>query len=309
MSTPVNLTVNVGGIELANPVMTAAGTSGYSDELSGYFDLACLGAVVAKSLSCFPWDGNPPLRITGTQGGMLNSVGLQGMGIREWVDGHLPRLLERKAKPVLSVWGRSTKDFIEVANLLRPLAGKVVAVEANVSCPNTEDSKKLFAHSAQMTAQIVQILSQSGIPIWAKLSPNVPDITEIAGAALTAGASALTLINTLVGAKIDIEARRPALGGVTGGLSGPALHPVAVRCVMQCRESFPDAGIIGVGGVMNGRDAVELMMAGANAVQVGTATFLNPRAPMDVLNGLKSWCADRGVSEVKEIVGAALPSG
>lgn len=301
-----DLGTKVGSVVLPNPVMTASGTSGHGTELGAYGPLADLGAVVVKSVSAEPWPGNPAPRVTEVAAGMLNSVGLEGPGMTRWVAEDLAQLRAAGARVVASIWGRSVADYRRAAELLAPAVGDgtVVAVEVNVSCPNVEDRGNMFAHSPSATAAAVGA-SDCGVPRWAKLSPNVPDLREIAAAALSAGAESLTLVNTLLGMAIDVEHRRPALGAGGGGLSGPAVHPVAVRAVFECRAAFPDAGIVGVGGVMNGRDAVELLLAGADAVQVGTATFAEPRAPWRVLRELVRWCEQHGGTTVQELVGAA----
>jgi dihydroorotate dehydrogenase (NAD+) catalytic subunit len=304
----VDLSVRVGSLELANPVMTASGTAGHADELAAYFPLWDLGAVVVKSLSAQTWPGNPAPRVHQTASGMLNSVGLQGPGIEAWLAEDLPRLAAAGARTVVSIWGQRVEDFARAATMLAGVEG-VSAVEVNVSCPNIEDRRRMFAHSPTATAEVVAAVGSScpGLPLWAKLSPTVADLAEVAGAAMEAGAEAVTLVNTALGMAIDIEERRPVLGSGPsgGGLSGPAIHPVAVRAVFDVRAAFPDAAIIGVGGVMTGEDAVELVMAGADAVQVGTATFRDPRAPHRVLSEMERWCARHGVRRVSELKGVA----
>ena len=304
----VDLSVPVGSLELANPVMTASGTAGHADELGAYFPLGDLGAVVVKSLSVGPWAGNPAPRVHQTPSGMLNSVGLQGPGLEAWIERDLPRLAAAGARTVVSIWGQRVEEFAKAASMLAGVAG-LAAVEVNVSCPNIEDRRRMFAHSPAATAEVVAAVGEHcpGLPRWAKLSPTVADLAEVAGAALGAGAEAVTLVNTVLAMAIDIEERRPILGSGPGGggLSGPAIHPVAVRAVFDVRAAHPDATVIGVGGVMSGRDAVELMMAGADAVQVGTATFRDPRAPIRILTEIETWCADHGVRRVRELRGVA----
>ena len=304
----VDLSVPLGSLELANPVMTASGTAGHGDELAAYFPLGELGAVVVKSLSVEPWAGNPAPRVHQTPSGMLNSVGLQGPGLEAWIDRDLPRLEAAGARTVVSIWGQRVEDFAKAAAMLAGVGG-LTAVEVNVSCPNLEDRRRMFAHSPSATAEVVAAVGEHcpGLPRWAKLSPTVADLAEVAGAALGAGAEAVTLVNTVLAMAIDIERRRPVLGSGPGGggLSGPAVHPVAVRAVFDVRAAHPDATVIGVGGVMSGRDAVELIMAGADAVQVGTATFRDPRAPVRILRELETWCADHGVRRVRELRGVA----
>jgi dihydroorotate dehydrogenase (NAD+) catalytic subunit len=290
-----DLSTAVGPVELPNPIMTAAGASGHGAELAEYGDLSALGAVVVKSLSVQPWPGNPAPRVHEVGTGMLNSVGLQGPGLEAWLERDLPALTAGGARVVLSIWGQSVDDYGRAAALLAqvPRAGSaLVAVEVNVSCPNVEDRSRMFAHSETATAEVLAA-TECGLPRWAKLSPNVPDIAAIAGAALGAGAEGLTLTNTLLGLALDVETGRPVLGGGGGGLSGAVLHPVAVRAVWECRAAFPSAAIVGVGGVASGRDAVEFLRAGADAVQVGTAIFRDPRAPWKVLRQLGRWCASR----------------
>jgi len=304
----VDLTVPVGSLTLPNPVMTASGTAGHADELEAYGPLAALGAMVVKSLSLAPWPGNPAPRVHQAGAGMLNSVGLQGPGLEAWVRDDLPRLAAAGARTVVSIWGQRVGDYAEAAAILAGVEG-VTAVEVNVSCPNIEDRRHMFAHSAQATAEVLSTVSARcpGVPLWAKLSPNVSDLAEVAGAALGSGAEAVTLINTALGMAIDLERRAPALGSgpVGGGLSGPSIHPIAVRAVFDVRAAHPDATIIGVGGVMTGRDAVELLMAGADAVQVGTATFRDPRAAWRVLDEVGAWCASHGVRSVRSLRGVA----
>jgi dihydroorotate dehydrogenase (NAD+) catalytic subunit len=268
-------------------------------------DLASLGAVVVKSLAFEPWPGNPAPRVQETPAGMLNSVGLQGSGVAAWRQSELPALNDRGARVVASIWGRRVDDYARAAELLAGAPG-VIAVEVNVSCPNVEDRSRMFAHSAQATAAAVAAAEACGLPRWAKLSPNVSDLVEIAGAALEAGAEALVLVNTVLGMAVDIQKGAYSLGSgpVGGGLSGPAIRPVALRAVHDCRKAFPEASIVGVGGVARGVDAVAMLMAGADAIEVGTATFRDPRAPAKVLAGLTRWCRWRGVERVRSVVSA-----
>ncbi|MHB8682470.1 MAG: dihydroorotate dehydrogenase [Acidimicrobiales bacterium] len=301
----VDLGTSVGSVRLPNPVMTASGTAGHGAELAGYVDLSSLGAIVVKSLSADPWPGNRPPRVHETPAGMLNSVGLQGPGVAAWMAEDLPALLDRGARVVVSIWGSRVVDFERAAVLLAGLPG-IVAVEVNVSCPNIEDRSRMFAHSPAATAEAVEAAGAAGLPRWAKLSPNTADLLDVAGAALGAGAEALVLVNTLLGMAIDVRHGRYVLGSgpAGGGLSGAAIRPVALRAVHDVRAAFPAASIVGVGGIGRGVDAVEMLMAGANAVQVGTATFRDPRAPAKVLAGLARWCRWHGVGSAEELVGA-----
>jgi dihydroorotate dehydrogenase (NAD+) catalytic subunit len=309
------LSTTVGSLTLANPVMTASGTAGHGAELASYFDLSRLGAVVVKSLASFSWPGNPAPRVAPLTVGMLNAVGLQGPGLAAWAAEDLPKLAATGARVVVSVWGRSVEDFAEAGQILariladdRLSSGSLVAAEVNVSCPNLEDRSRMFAHSPSATASAVEAVRSGGaaLPLWVKLSPNTGDLLEVAAAALGAGAEALTLVNTLLGYHVDLATRRPVLGAGGGGLSGPGLHPVALRAVRDCRSAFPDAGIVGAGGVADGAGALRMLMAGADAVQVGTATLADPRAPVKVLAALEEELSRRGFESVREAVGAAL---
>ena len=285
--------------------MTASGTSGHGAELADHFDLADLGAVVVKSLHPDPWDGNPPPRVHATPAGMINSVGLQGPGVSAWLEEDLPALVASGARVVASIWGRTVDEFARAASLLADAPSQVVAVEVNASCPNLEDRRRLFAHSATATAEVVEAAAAANRPRWAKLSPNTCDLTEVAGAAVAAGAEAVTVANTVLGMVIDVEDRRPLLGAGRGGLSGPAIRPVSVRAVYDTHDAYPDLPIVGVGGVSGGIDALEFLLAGASAVQVGTATFADPRAPLRVLDELTRWCHRHGVISVTELIGGA----
>lgn len=300
---PVDLTTTVGSVTLANPVMTASGTAGHGDELGAYVDLSTLGAVVVKSLSPEPWAGNAAPRVHETPAGMINSVGLQGPGVRKWLEEELPAVIATGATVVASIWGTTIEDYAKAAELLRDAPAEVVAVEVNVSCPNLHDRNRMFAHAPETTAEAIQAASVCGRPMWAKLSPNVSDLASIAKAAHSAGADAVTLVNTVLGMAIDTETRTYRLGGGGGGLSGPAIHPVAVRAVHDVHAAFPEIPIIGVGGVARGVDAIELMMAGASAIQVGTASFADPRSVARVLKEIEEWCAERSVGSVRELIG------
>jgi dihydroorotate dehydrogenase (NAD+) catalytic subunit len=302
--TGVDLSTTVGSVVLANPIMTASGTAGHGDELGAYVDLGSLGAVVVKSLSAEPWAGNPAPRVHETPAGMINSVGLQGPGVQQWLDHELPAVLATGAKVVASIWGTSVEDYARAAAMLAGAPAGVLAVEVNISCPNHHDRNRMFAHSTASTIEAIEASAVCGLPMWAKLSPNVSDLASIAEAAASAGAEAVTLINTVLGMAIDVETRTRRLGGGGGGLSGPAIHPVAVRAVHDVHAALPDLPIIGVGGVARGVDAVELLMAGASAVQVGTASFADPRSVGRVLDELDQWCAAHAVRSIAELIGA-----
>jgi dihydroorotate dehydrogenase (NAD+) catalytic subunit len=306
---PVELTAAVGGVTLPNPVMTASGTAGHGTELAPYLDLGSLGALVVKSLAAFPWAGNPAPRLHPTPAGMLNAVGLQGPGVATWLDHDLPALVRTGARVVVSVWGRSVEDYAAAA---APLAGApeaVVAVEVNLSCPNLEGRRGIFAHDPDLAAEAVAATAACGRPRWAKLSPNTDRIVDVARAVEAAGASAVVLVNTVLGMVIDTATGRPALGNGGGGLSGAGMHPVAVRAVYDVHQELPHLPIVGVGGVTNGTTAAELMLAGACAVQVGTATFADPRAPARVLEELAAWARGHGITRLADVVGAAHRGG
>jgi dihydroorotate dehydrogenase (NAD+) catalytic subunit len=299
----VDLSTSVGEVVLSSPVLTAAGTSGHGAELGAYLDLSSLGAVVCKSLAAREVVGNPPPRVHPLAVGMLNSVGLQGPGVERWLEEDLPALEASGATVVASIWGRTIGEFADAAALVGAAPACVVAVEVNVSCPNVEDRGHMFAHSVSATRDALAATEAAGRPRWAKLSPNAPDIVEIAGGALAGGASALTLVNTLLGASIDVERRRFTLGTGGGGLSGPALHAVAIRAVVDCHRAHPWVPIVGVGGVSRGEDVIEFLLAGASAVEIGTAALADPRAPGRVHEEVRRWCARHGVERVRDLIG------
>jgi dihydroorotate dehydrogenase (NAD+) catalytic subunit len=298
-----DLSTHVGAVALRSPVLTASGTAGHGDELAGYGELNELGAVVTKSLAAFAWEGNPPPRLAASGEHLLNSVGLAGPGVEAWRANELPALLRRGATVVASIWGRTVEEFVSAAEAMR--GAEIVALEVNASCPNLESGREIFAHSPQATSEIVKAARAAGAPLWVKLSPNTPQLLEVAGAALAAGASVLVLVNTVLGLSIDVETRHLSLGAGGGGVSGPGILPIALRAVFECREAFPETPLVGVGGVRCGADAVAMLMAGANALEVGTATFANPRAPWIVQRELTQWMTRHGVSTVAELIGVA----
>jgi dihydroorotate dehydrogenase (NAD+) catalytic subunit len=323
------MSVRVGNVTLPSPVLTASGTAGHSDELAAYVDLSSIGAVVVKSMASFEWKGNPAPRLHAVDGGMINAVGLQGNGVEKWIRDELPRLRAHGARVVASIWGFRESDYESAARSLAAVADQLTAVEVNLSCPNLDHARTMFAHDAAQSARVVAAVraalagsvptgesaatNQSvparspanALPIWAKLSPNTDRLIDIAGVVASAGADALVLVNTVLGMQIDTETRRPVLGNGGGGLSGSAIHAVAVRSVFDVRAAHPQIPIIGVGGVTRAEHAVELMLAGANAVQVGTATFADPRATAKIQRGLQRWMRRHGVASWGEIIGAA----
>jgi dihydroorotate dehydrogenase (NAD+) catalytic subunit len=291
-----DLEVTVGSLTLANPVMTASGTAGHGAELQPYLDLGSLGAHVVKSMAAEPWPGNPAPRLHPAGVGMINAVGLQGDGVDHWLAADLPALRRHRVRVVASIWGRSVGDYLAAAERLADASADVVAVEINLSCPNLEGRRGIFAHDEELSAEVVAgVVARVGRPCWAKLSPNTDRVVDVARAVAAAGADAVTLVNTLLGMVLDPVTGRPALAAGGGGYSGAPLHPVAVRVVFDVHAALPDLAIVGVGGVSTGWQAAELMLAGASAVQVGTATFADPRAPARVVRELATWCRERGL--------------
>jgi dihydroorotate dehydrogenase (NAD+) catalytic subunit len=293
----VDLRVDIGSVSLANPVMTASGTAGLGTELGAYLDLSSLGAVVVKSLAPFEWPGNPAPRLAPVPGGMINAVGLQGPGIEAWLRGGMLELLEAGATVVASLWGRSVAEYRHGAELLSTAPAGVVAVEVNLSCPNLD--KQIIAHDPHLSAEVIAASRVCGRPVWAKLSPNTDRLVEIAHAVVGAGAEAVTLVNTVQARTLD--GVTPAIANGSGGLSGRCIHPIAVRAVHEVASALPGVAIIGVGGVTTGAEAGELLAAGANAVQVGTASFADPRASIRVLRDLVRWSERNRIPRVADI--------
>ena len=310
--------VRVGSVTLKSPVMTAAGTAGYGAELSGVGDLAQLGAVVVKSLAAFEWGGNPAPRLHPAGVGMLNAVGLQGPGLEHWLAHELPALIATGATVVASIWGRSVAEFEQAAQALANAPQEVIAVEVNLSCPNLAADiaggssgpthTGIFAHDAELSAQVISATAACGRPRWAKLSPNTDRVVAVAAAVHDAGAEAVTLINTALGMVLSERTGVPALAAGGGGYSGRPLHAIAVRTVFDVHAALPNLPIVGVGGVASGWDAAELLLAGASAVQIGTATFADPHAPWLIQNELLSWCAVRNLA-VGDLRGRAHHGG
>lgn len=300
--------VQVGSLSLPAPVMTASGTAGHGAELAPYFDLSSIGAVVVKSLAAYEWAGNPAPRVHPAGVGMINAVGLQGPGVPYWLQHELPELLATGARVVASIWGRSVEDYRAAAEQLANAPAGVVAVEVNLSCPNLEGRRGIFAHDPELSAAVMVASAACGRPRWAKLSPNTDRVVEVAEAVHAAGAEAVTLSNTLLGMVLDPATGLPVLGAGGGGYSGRPVHAVAVRTVFDVHAALPELPIVGVGGVASGWDAAELLLAGASAVQVGTATFANPKAPALVQAELLAWCADRGIGPA-DLTGRAHHGG
>jgi dihydroorotate dehydrogenase (NAD+) catalytic subunit len=304
---PADMRARLGHVELPNPVLAASGCAGAGRELAQFTDIARVGALISKSIMTEPRTGNPAPRLAETPSGMLNSVGLQGPGIDGFLQRDLPWLLSRGARVVVSVAGQTVREYAALATRLSDTAG-VTAIEVNLSCPNAEDAGQPFALDPQAAGRVVAAVrggARHDIPVFAKLSPDVTDIVAVAKACVAAGADGLSLVNTLLGMAIDPEAMRPVLAGTYGGLSGPAIRPVAVRCVWQVREALPDVPVIGTGGVRTGRDALELLLAGASAIAVGTTLMHDPSACSRVLRELEEELAAAGVDRVADIIGQA----
>ena len=301
----------LGSVELTNPVLVASGTFGSGREGSNLIDISHLGGIIVKSMTAVPWKGKPTPRMAETPSGMLNAIGIQNKGVDHFITEDLPWLLKHKATVFASIAGNTVDEFVRVADKLRTGGRGIAAVELNISCPNLEDRNNMFSHSAASTAAVVSKVKSAlrKIPVFPKLSPNVTSLTEIAQAALDAGADGLSLVNTVFGMAIDVETRRPKLAGTTGGLSGPAIRPVAVRAVHEVHTAFPHVPIIGQGGVATAKDALELILAGASAVAVGTANFVDPRSSLRVAEGIKDYMERHGVSDIAELVGAVKLEG
>ena len=297
----MNLEVKVAGVTFKNPVTTASGTFGSGAEFEEFVDLSALGAVTTKGVANVPWEGNPTPRIAETYGGMLNAVGLQNPGIELFCKRDIPQLKDKGASIIVNVCGRSMEDYVDVVERLQD--EPVDLLEINVSCPNVKAGGIAFGQNPDALYEITKaVKAKAKQPIIMKLSPNVTDITEMARAAEAGGSDALSLINTITGMKIDIHRRKFVLANQTGGLSGPAIKPVAVRMIYQVHKACK-LPIIGMGGVMTGEDAIELMMAGATMVSVGTANFHNPRATMDVLQGIRDYMERYQIQDINEIIG------
>ena len=300
-----DLTLNLAGLTLRNPVMTASGTFGWGLEFGKLVNVEELGAIVVKATTLHPRPGNKQPRVTETPAGMLNAIGLQNPGVAAVIKEKLPPLQRYDTPIIVNIAGDSLADYAEVAQKLTE-SGLCSALEINASCPNCEQGGMLFGLEPGALAELVRaVRAATDLPLITKLSPNVTDIVPLAAAAVAAGSDALSLINTLVGIAIDVEQRRPKLGNITGGLSGPAIRPVAVRMVWQVAAAGLGVPIIGMGGIMNARDALEFILAGANAVAIGTGTFVTPETCLDVVAGLAEYCARHGVSRLQELVGAA----
>ena len=307
---PADVRVRLGQAELPNLVLAAAGCAGAGRELAQFIDVARVGALISKSIMIEPHTGNPAPRLAETPSGLLNAVGLQGPGVDAFLQRDLPWLLSRGARVVVSIAGQTIREYAALGVRLSDTAG-VSAIEVNLSCPNAEDAGQPFALDPQRAGSVIAAVRGSArhdIPVFAKLSPDVTDIVAVASACVAAGADGLSLVNTLLGMAIDVDTMSPALAGTTGGLSGPAIRPIAVRCIWQVRAALPDLPIIGMGGVRTGRDALELILAGATLVSVGTAIFHDPSACVRIARELEEELTSRGIERLPDAVGLAHES-
>lgn len=297
----MNLSVNIAGVELKNPVMTASGTFGSGMEYSEFVDLNRLGAVVTKGVANVPWPGNQTPRVAETYGGMMNAIGLQNPGVEVLVERDLPFLADYECKTIVNVCGKTKEDYLQVVERLAD--EPVDMLEINISCPNVKEGGIAFGQNPKAVEEITKaVKAVAKQPVIMKLSPNVTDITEMARAAEAGGADCLSLINTLTGMKIDIKKRAFALANKTGGLSGPAIKPVAVRMVYQAAHAVK-IPVIGMGGIRNAEDAIEFMMAGASAVSVGTANFFNPYVTVEIVEGIEAFLREQNIEDVRDIIG------
>jgi dihydroorotate dehydrogenase (NAD+) catalytic subunit len=307
VETAVDMSTALGAVPLPSPVLTASGCSAFGRELEPFTDLTAIGAVVTKSVQLRPRSGRPTPRMAETPSGMLNSIGLQGPGIDGLLAGELPWLAERGARAFVSIAGTRVEDFAELATRLRGVPG-VAGLEVNISCPNVESRGEVFACDPVAASDVVAAVREAADPaqpIYAKLSPDVTDIVSVARAVVDAGADGLSMINTLLGLVIDPDSMKPLLGGITGGLSGPAIRPVALRCVWQVHQAMPEVPILGMGGIRSGLDALQFVLAGASAVSVGTAVFNDPSALGRIHAELAAALEQRGFSSLREAVGYA----
>ncbi|WP_235564945.1 dihydroorotate dehydrogenase [Modestobacter sp. Leaf380] len=303
----VDMQASIGGVPVVSPVLTASGCSSFGRELDPFFDLEGIGAVVTKSVQLRPRSGRATPRMAETPSGMINSIGLQGPGIDGLLADELPWLAQRGAKAFVSIAGSRTEDFAELAQRLRGAPG-VLGIEVNISCPNVESRGEVFACNPDASAEVlaaVRAVADPAHPVYAKLTPDVTDIVSVARACSDAGANGLSMINTLLGLVIDTDTMRPVLGGVTGGLSGPAIRPVALRCVWQVHQALPNVPILGMGGIRTGLDALQFVLAGAGAVSVGTAVFNDPSAPARIHAELAEALGERGFGRLADAIGYA----
>ncbi len=304
-SEKIDISVDIAGIKMKNPVMVASGTFGYGAEYSEFIDIDQLGAIVVKGICLDAWDGNKPSRMVEVPGGLVNAIGLQGPGVKGFDEKYMPFLRQHDVPVIVNIWGRSLEEYGEVAAAFENMEG-VSGLELNISCPNVKEGGIAFGTNPTMTADVVaHVRKKTSLPLIVKLSPNVPNIVEFAKIAEAEGSDALSLINTLPAMVIDIETRKPVLSNVVGGLSGSAIHPVAVKLVWEAAKAVK-IPIIGMGGIMRTEDAIEFMVAGASAVAVGTANFIDPEISLNVIEGISAYMQKHGMSSVSELTGSVL---
>jgi dihydroorotate dehydrogenase (NAD+) catalytic subunit len=303
MSVQPDLSVKLGFLELKNPIMTASGTFGYGAEYESLLDLNLLGAVIVKGLSLHRIEGNPPPRVVETPSGMLNAIGLANIGLEGFLKEKLPLLKSLETHVIVNIYGHSIEEYGEIAYALKGV-DDISALEVNISCPNVECGGMAFGQDPDISARVTEtVLNNSDKPVIVKLTPNVTDIRTLARAVEKAGADCISLINTITGMAVDIETYSPKLANISGGLSGPAIKPIALHMVYQTVKAV-NIPVIGIGGIMDHRDALEFIIAGARAVQVGTANFVNPRASLDIIEGLRDYCMEKGIARIEDVIGS-----
>lgn len=302
----IDLSVEIAGLSFKNPVLAASGTFGYGLEFTRFFNIGLLGGFCTKGLSLEPMPGNAPGRISETPAGMLNAIGLENVGTQAFVEEKLPALADYDCRIIANIFGKTVDEFEQITDRLEGCQ-QVDALELNISCPNIKEGGVQFGHDPELTFQVTEaVCHATSKSVWVKLSPNVTDITVFARACEEAGANAVSLVNTFVGMTVDVDKRRPMLSNTTGGLSGPAIRPLAVRLVHQVAQSV-ELPVIGIGGITTARDALEFLIAGACAVQIGTANFFDPLASLKIIDGLRDYCRERRVDSIKGLVKSISP--
>ncbi|MCX7913725.1 MAG: dihydroorotate dehydrogenase [Thermodesulfovibrionales bacterium] len=300
-----NLSIQIATLKLKNPVMTASGTFGYGEEYSEFFDVSRLGAIVVKGLSMKPKKGNPPPRIVETPAGLINSIGLQNIGIDHFLNEKLPLLLKFKTPIIVNFFGDTVDEFIKTAEILSTHKG-IAALEMNVSCPNKEAGWRIFGTDPKILKEVVsRVRSATNLPLIVKLSPNVGDIASMAKIAQDGGADAVSLVNTFLAMAVDVKTRRPLLANIVGGLSGPAIKPIAVRMVWEVCKAV-NIPVIGMGGIVTYKDALEFLIVGSKAIAVGTANFLNPFATIEILEGIEKYMVEEGITDINQLIGSLV---
>ena len=303
-----DLSVDIGGLKIKNPVITASGTFGYGNELTPFYDPSLLGAIIVKGLSLKPMPGNPPPRIAETPCGLLNAIGLANIGIEAFIKERLPSLIKIKAPIITNIYGHNIKEYAEIAKRIEKV-DRIAAIEINISCPNVEEGGMAFGTDPDTAAMVTnQVVKNTTKPVIVKLTPNVTDITIIAKAVESAGAQAISVTNTIMGMAVDVTTRRPKLTNIIGGLSGPAIKPIALYLVHKVVANVR-IPVIGLGGIMDYHDALEFLLVGAKAIQVGTANLINPKAAMEIVNGLTDFCIREKISNINEIIGSLKTNG